>query len=470
MNAAVVVREVVLSELPEYAIPIPQEGDSLSLDALKESAMIYAELGAIEKAADLTEKYIQKSHNAQILQQDALVAHQEKEPFKKLNEAYTPKFDGWSLFYLYAGLIGLFIAVVLNLKREGDRVARVLIGVFLFLHSLFIIHIALFRAKYTFYIPHSLYSSASFSFLYGPLLYFYFKRISSNYKLKVVDILHLLPSLLLIAYLIPIYMYPAEQKLALMYQRETQVGWLDHAIVVLKTVSLITYAYLCYKIYSRNRKMDQTDKKALNWQKNITIFNGVYVVSYIIYGLIITRLVNAEFLVHPQILSMAVLVLYVGYSAYINPNILVGGEKKLVPIKKYKKSGLAESLSQELADRIHYIFDKEEYYRHNDISLENLSSKLECSRHHTSQVINAHFQCSFFELVNRYRINEAKDQMALDVYRNLTIIEIAYGVGFNNKVTFNKAFKKDTGLTPSQYIEAITHNSGKLEVNTLRQG
>ncbi|KAG1654436.1 Formyltetrahydrofolate deformylase [Nymphon striatum] len=54
-------------------------------------------------------------------------------------------------------------------------------------------------------------------------------------------------------------------------------------------------------------------------------------------------------------------------------------------------------------------------------------------------------------LINTYRIQEAKELLNNDKRKNLNIIDIAYEVGYNNKVTFNKAFKKDTKLTPSQY-------------------
>ena len=58
---------------------------------------------------------------------------------------------------------------------------------------------------------------------------------------------------------------------------------------------------------------------------------------------------------------------------------------------------------------------------------------------------------NFHELVNKYRINEAKHIFESDSQRNLNIIDVAYEVGYNNKVTFNKAFKKDTQVTPSEY-------------------
>ena len=63
---------------------------------------------------------------------------------------------------------------------------------------------------------------------------------------------------------------------------------------------------------------------------------------------------------------------------------------------------------------------------------------------------------SFYDLVNYFRIMEAIDIFEKDGKRNLNIIDVAYEVGYNNKVTFNKAFKKHVGKTPSAYIRSVS--------------
>ena len=60
-----------------------------------------------------------------------------------------------------------------------------------------------------------------------------------------------------------------------------------------------------------------------------------------------------------------------------------------------------------------------------------------------------------------YRIQEAKQLLLEDKARRLNIINVAYEVGYNNKVTFNKAFKKDTQLTPSQYQKSVMRYGGE---------
>ena len=111
-------------------------------------------------------------------------------------------------------------------------------------------------------------------------------------------------------------------------------------------------------------------------------------------------------------------------------------------------------MSKELKNDLLHLLDSEKIYRENYLNLGTLAEKLNTTRHNTSQVINEHFDMNFHELINKYRIDEAKYILNNDLKQNMNIIDIAYEVGYNNKVTFNKAFKKDTQLTPSQYQRA----------------
>lgn len=371
-------------------------------------------------------------------------------------ENLTAQFNTLSFIYLYVALIGFYIAVMINLNKNTDLVARALISSFIFIHSFFILHICLNITNYQYEFPHSYLMSTSFSFLYGPLLYFYFKRISQQYKFKKLDVLHLIPTILFLIYVIPIYLMSSEEKLNMMLNRTSEnfngadskyVG----VIVILKLVSLITYGYFIRKVYSRSKTKKNLSHSSKIWQRNMYYIHFLYIISYAAYGLLISNNMSSGFFYHSQIVCMALMVLYIGYSANVQPDVFNGSFSFNKLFYKYEKSGLTESLSQELKENLIYLFDKEQIYKESDLCLETLATKLNTTRHNTSQVINEHFEVSFHELINTYRIREAKEILNNDKQKNLNIIDVAYEVGYNNKVTFNKAFKKDTQLTPSQY-------------------
>ena len=92
---------------------------------------------------------------------------------------------------------------------------------------------------------------------------------------------------------------------------------------------------------------------------------------------------------------------------------------------------------------------EKKYFLYPDLNLDKLSELTGTNKHCLSQAINEHLDMNFFEYLNSLRIEEAKQLLASE--KDYTIIEIAYQVGYNNKVSFNKAFKNLTGFTPTEY-------------------
>ncbi len=184
----------------------------------------------------------------------------------------------------------------------------------------------------------------------------------------------------------------------------------------------------------------------------------LFVVSYFIYGISISGLFfNAySFIYQIVVVAMALMVLYISYMAQVQPKVF---SKEIILkntefFSKYQKSGLTKSLSNELKQNLITLMVDHKIFMDNSLNLESLSEKLETSRHNTSQIINEHFNMNFFELINKFRVEEAIQMLKLSD-KNTQIIDVAYAVGYNNKVTFNKAFKKETSLTPSQFLKSV---------------
>lgn len=70
-----------------------------------------------------------------------------------------------------------------------------------------------------------------------------------------------------------------------------------------------------------------------------------------------------------------------------------------------------------------------------------------------SKAINQGFGKNFNDFVNEYRISEVKDRLGKSDLDRMTLLGIALDSGFNSKATFNRAFKKYTGMTPNQYVK-----------------
>ena len=94
-----------------------------------------------------------------------------------------------------------------------------------------------------------------------------------------------------------------------------------------------------------------------------------------------------------------------------------------------------------------------------NLTLKKLANQTNIPERQLSQTINTELQQNFYEFLNHYRIEAAKQLLVDPSYEHLTILAIAYEVGFNSKSSFNAAFKKIAGITPSQYKkQSVTYS------------
>ena len=106
-----------------------------------------------------------------------------------------------------------------------------------------------------------------------------------------------------------------------------------------------------------------------------------------------------------------------------------------------------------LKNKLEELMQNEKPYLNNELSLPQLAQEMAISTHELSFLLNDGFGMNFFQYINKYRVEEAKQLMLSEKYRHLNILGIAYSAGFNSKTTFNTTFKKETGLAPSQFIQ-----------------
>lgn len=91
------------------------------------------------------------------------------------------------------------------------------------------------------------------------------------------------------------------------------------------------------------------------------------------------------------------------------------------------------------------------------LSLEMLAKELQLSKSHLSRIINTELGTSFSEYINSLRVEEAKMHLQNPEFSKYTVVAIGLEAGFSSKTTFNNAFKKFTGFTPSQYRKTVTN-------------
>jgi AraC-like DNA-binding protein len=86
-----------------------------------------------------------------------------------------------------------------------------------------------------------------------------------------------------------------------------------------------------------------------------------------------------------------------------------------------------------------------------ELNLPSLAPKMGLSVHEMSVLVNEGFGENFAQFVNRHRIEESKRLLFSEKHTHLSMVGIAFEAGFNSKTAFNTAFKKMTGVSPTDF-------------------
>jgi len=279
-------------------------------------------------------------------------------------------------------------------------------------------------------------------------LYIYYLLRSFN-KIHFKHLIHFIPIVLLIIYLLPFYWQSASYKLQVLNREvDNQLGLIPNEFVYVQFT--YSFAYLIFSFIELKRFT--TRFKSLNKNQK-TIVNWVYLL--IIGGLV--YLFFAAILRYSGIGGDYNYILYQFHSAFLI--LLCLGLLSLPKLnridlseeKKYKKSQLAEADKEKYIKQIDQLMFEKELFKREDLKLKDVADMIYLPVYLLSQVINEQRGQTFRDYLNEFRIKEALRVLEKS-HHQFTIDSIAYESGFNSRSSFYSAFKKITSMTPTEFI------------------
>ncbi len=217
-------------------------------------------------------------------------------------------------------------------------------------------------------------------------------------------------------------------------------------------------------------EMDAKFKVSKKEQENNLLKKEKDTQSLFIKILVIGLIVLAFFL---TIISLQKIRQGKAYKALVQKNLeVVASEKELKATKqqlqslgkketiesppkplKYADSALSDTQKDSLVNALKQGMEEQQFFLDSSLSLKKLAEKLNTNRTYLSQIINQEYGKSFNNFLNEYRIREARRVLS-EPDLNLTIEGVAKTVGFNSVPSFNNAFKKFAGVTPSFFMKS----------------
>jgi AraC-like DNA-binding protein len=295
--------------------------------------------------------------------------------------------------------------------------------------------------------------SSGFIFITGPILYLFIrKKAGQGITTTSKDVLHFIPAVFYFI-LLAVSAYPFSPEHIYSFISGSTEGVPQSGFPLfgfIKLIHLLFYTILSFRIIRQKKET-----------------NGIKVLWYFVSGYVLLQtiawiLMVTSFFVVSNLLSvtdhtftviMSFYVYVLGYLSISKSDFLEG--TSIILGKKYKSSGLDNVSSLNHYHHLTKLMNQEEPFLNPELTLNELAEQLQVKPHQLSQIINENAGTNFSEFINGYRVEKVKVLMLESRFQHLTLLAIAFEAGFNNKNSFNVAFKKHTGVTPTVYKKQL---------------
>ncbi|AXY72513.1 AraC family transcriptional regulator [Paraflavitalea soli] len=385
------------------------------------------------------------------------------------------KFNLLSILSLIVVFISILFSVFLCTVKTKNKLANILLGLFILFNAIDIS--AWFLDQYMLSHLNLLLFKSRLSWLINPLFYLYALALCySNFRLRPVHLLHAIPLVVANLVLIPrFYILDEAAKIRFL---ETYRESPDYIVGnILGHLQFVFYIVGIYRVLGKYKRIfleNYADAGSITYRWLFQLVTIVTVVHSIVW---LKDLVgytgNSGFFANAQLivgLNATLLLCWFVLKALYNPTLFRTVDPGIQPVEKMILStpvsqgpvttntvdqpAMETPVNQEMEQKVGALknfMDQQEPFLEPSLTVHALAAQMKIPARDLSILINHHLGQHFFDFINEYRIRKAMSILKDPARQGLNIQEVFYEVGFNSKSSFNTAFKKVSGMTPTQY-------------------
>ena len=377
-------------------------------------------------------------------------------------------FNEYSALLACSFVNGLVFTILFWIRAwQEERKSDLLFGFILFFSCLYItdwmlgfmgIHI-LFQEY--FFLPYDAGLAIS------PLLFFYLKsQLDTSFQFSRKDFWHFLPYIVYLIYHFLVFFqgqdFTKHWVDAVHYPY--YIDEIERNAIFISNFTYLFFAFKLYRYYQKWLPTQYTNTESINfsWYHHFLVaytfaFTVIWVVIFLERFGVRFSYVDIWWV---KFLA-GITIYYVSIKGYVQkqPKALIF--KIETAIEENIESKLLASVISETTipdleiwkNKLHCVMETEKLYTNPDLSLSNLAAYLGTSNTFLSILINKGLDKNYNDFINEYRVREFQKKIYLPENEHFSFLGIAYDCGFNSKATFNRAFKKMTGLSPKAWKE-----------------
>ncbi|WP_286234196.1 helix-turn-helix domain-containing protein [Thalassotalea sediminis] len=346
------------------------------------------------------------------------------------------------LSLIFIIVIALWLSLSLLLNRTGNHYSNRLLGAFLFTQTIPLANV--YSSVQYGTNEWSWIITSNLTWLYGPFL-LAFCRAITDHRFSFPQITkHFIPFFITLVFR---YLPWSPDALPLF-------------IIAPLFIQLSLYIYWSAKCLLLNKEkinsiVHSTSKTHFYWLLYLIV--GIFImimldIFFITKSYLFSPMNNDDWFIY--IVALSLFLQGIIICSLVKPNIFFEHYQQVLTNASINNNRELKTLDRQLAESLSLQLQKkmneQELYLNNELTLKDLAEHLGINSHQISELLNVHLKQTFYEYINRYRLDKAKT-MLKDGNVKASILDIAFESGFNNKNSFYRAFKQDTGLTPKAF-------------------
>ena len=368
-----------------------------------------------------------------------------------------PGFDRINIIIIFLIASGGIVSIIFSLTLlavKKKKVFNYLNCAIFFIYGVCVLCDTQYRIGSETIVPHLLYVNYPLLYLLGPILIIYFRSLLTDKIIfSIKQALFLIPSLLTLIFYAPFYFQPASKKLSMYPLSSSGAPFVRIADTIIEYL-ILAWIAVCF-ILALLKILHLWNKK--NKVVRIVL---IYLSAWILLALSFTYSdIFQKITLYKINLVLANLLIIILIGISLRYPYFFNVIRKETRNLRYATSKLKYLDIDAALDRIEELMENDEIYADENLSLQTFSEMARISPQQLSEIINNKYKQNFNAFVNGYRVKAVKKMIEIRPHSN--ILSLALKCGFNSKSTFNSAFMKFVGKTPSVFRSEIKKNKSE---------
>ena len=392
-----------------------------------------------------------------------------------------------NLFLILLFTASFFNGLFLVLNKTYSSYKNWFLGVTIMIYSVFLLsYVWWYEEKFILQAPFLMRMANPPMFLSMPFFYFFVRNtLSGQNHLTKKDLIHFLPAVIHLLELMPFFLMPYSEKYQLalqVVQNPTQLEVVAHGFIpgrwvnVARMVLQLVYYLFSIQLLFKKEVKEIWGAEAIsirNWLLVAVVLVGFLLFSHSFY--FIKELFLAEGVTIPPVIEILSYIFFIipfvllNIYLRINQHLVYGytlqqiiRDKRLQSGESKQDASLPKPAAQNtfthidleaLSSKLEDLMQVKKLYLNKDLTLKDISDEAGVNYRVLSQFIRIKYNMGVREYINQFRVLAAIDLMKAGYLENKSLEGLCLSVGFNSRITFFLAFKKHTGMSPTEYLK-----------------